>query len=272
MGRWLSVLVLFLAFQAGPVFAAAKAPPPPAPPRSMFNDWAAIVVAGDWRAHSGGPTEAFDNARRDVTATLLGMGFRPDNVTQFSTRPERYGAARPLRTNPKAMYEALKAAADRVPGGCLLYYTSHGAPSGAAMDVDGEVEVVPPAMMAAIVDQACPGRPTIVVISTCFSGVNVPYLENPQRLVLTAARRDRTSFGCSEDDKYPFFDDCFLQSTSATGNLAALPPAILGCVSRKEREENFAPASEPQVWIGSALRPMLPLMTFPRPGPVSGTQ
>lgn len=273
MGRWLTVLVLFLALQAGPAFAATKPPPSPAPPpRSMFNDWAAIVVAGDWRAHSGGPTEAFDNARRDVAAALVGMGFRPGNVTQFSTRPERYNAARPLRTHPLAMYETLKATAERAPGGCLFYYTSHGAPSGPAMDVDGEIQVVPPSMMAAIVDQACPGRPTIVVISTCFSGVNVPFLESPQRLVLTAARRDRTSFGCSEEDKYPFFDDCFLQSTGAAGSLATLPPAIQGCVSRKEREMNLESASEPQVWVGSALRPMLPLMAFPRAPPRLGTQ
>ena len=30
-------------------------------------------------------------------------------------------------------------------------------------------------------------------------------------MVLTAARPDRTSFGCGEADKYPYFDDCFLQ-------------------------------------------------------------
>ena len=47
-----------------------------------FSNWAAVVVAGDWRAHSGGPTEAFDNARRDVSATLLGFGFSPDAVRQ----------------------------------------------------------------------------------------------------------------------------------------------------------------------------------------------
>ena len=46
--------------------------------------------AGDFRAHSGNPSEVFDNARRDVAATLVGLGFRPEAMTQFSTRPERY--------------------------------------------------------------------------------------------------------------------------------------------------------------------------------------
>ena len=33
----------------------------------VFSNWAGIVVAGDWHAHSGEPSEVFDNARRDLT-------------------------------------------------------------------------------------------------------------------------------------------------------------------------------------------------------------
>ena len=57
---------------------------------SPFGDWAAVVVAGDWHAHSGGPSEAFDNARRDVAQALSAPGFAPANLRQFSVRPERY--------------------------------------------------------------------------------------------------------------------------------------------------------------------------------------
>ncbi|MGH1557142.1 C13 family peptidase [Caulobacter segnis] len=52
----------------------------------------------------------------------------------------------------------------------------------------------------------------MVVISACFSGVFIPPLQKSDRLVLTAARPDRASFGCGEDDKYPYFDDCFLST------------------------------------------------------------
>jgi len=280
MRRWIAILAaLMLAAVAAPALAApplvasrGAAPPPTAPPpKTIFNDWAAIVVAGDWRAHSGGPTEAFDNARRDVAATLTRMGFQPGNITQFSTRPDRYPDTRPQRTHPRAMYDSLRASAERAPAGCLFYYTSHGAPQGAAIDIEGQLQVIPPDLLAAIVNRACPGRPTIVVVSTCFSGVNLPALENAQRLILTAARRDRTSFGCSEDDKYPFFDDCFLQSAETSGSLAVMPAAIVGCVSRREGAMGLQPASEPQIWVGSGLRPMLPLMTFPKGAPVTGT-
>ena len=35
-----------------------------------FESWSAIVVAGDFRAHSGAPSEVFDNGRRDITKAL----------------------------------------------------------------------------------------------------------------------------------------------------------------------------------------------------------
>src|ERR1041385_8307195 len=57
---------------------------------SGYSDWAAIVVAGDWHAHDGSPSEIFDNARRDVSNALIDLGFDPNNVMQFSARPQRY--------------------------------------------------------------------------------------------------------------------------------------------------------------------------------------
>ncbi|ATQ42316.1 C13 family peptidase [Caulobacter mirabilis] len=257
MGRWLSIVVGFLAVLAAP---AAVAQPPP---RSIFNDWTAIVVAGDWRAHSGGPTEAFDNARRDVAATLEGLGFARDEIVQFSTRPERYPDTRPARTEAPALVQALHAGAARKTGGCLVYYTSHGAPPGVVLDVRGDGGLYTPQALARLVNDTCPDRPTIVIISACFSGVFIPVLANDQRLILTAARPDRASFGCSESDHYPFFDDCFLQSVEGSRNFAMLGQQIQACVGRKERELNLTPASEPQVWIGARLRPILPLWSFP---------
>src|SRR5271163_3689129 len=73
----------------------------------LFSDWAAIVVAGDWHAHDGGPSEAFDNARRDVSGDLVQMGFAPDNVQQFSVRPENYPQQRPQPSETHAIATSL---------------------------------------------------------------------------------------------------------------------------------------------------------------------
>jgi hypothetical protein len=247
---------------AGALAAAAAFVSGPAWASSPFGDWAAVVIAGDWHAHSGGATEAFDNARRDVAATLPALGFSAANIRQFSTRPERYPDTKPMRTELQPIYETLSELAQKAPGGCLVYYTSHGGPPGVVLDRDGTQLVVPPEVMADLVNQACPNRPTVVVISACFSGVFIPALEKNDRMIMTAARKDRSSFGCSEDDKYPYFDDCFLRSSSSTSDFAELGKAVQACVARREVETGARPASEPQVWIGPAIRPMLPLYAF----------
>ena len=107
----------------------------------------------------------------------------------------------------------------------------------------------------------------LVMLSACFSGVYVPELALPNRMVLTAARPDRTSFGCGEADKYPYFDDCMLQSLPQARDFIALAANVRTCVSARELKEGMKPPSEPQLWIGPQLRPMLPLYGFAQPPP-----
>jgi len=231
----------------------------PASAASPFANWAAVVVAGDFHAHSGGPTEAFDNARRDVAASLVKrMGFSAEHLSTYSMRPQRY-ADKPGASDLPTIYTGLKAAAARASGGCLVYFTSHGAPQGVVLGDD----IVPPGVMNRLVEGACPNRPTIVVISACFSGVFIPTMATSQRMILTAARPDRTSFGCGESDRYPYFDDCFLSSAPKARDFLALGAAVKGCVAAKETETGATPPSEPQLWVGGALRPILPLYGFP---------
>lgn len=225
-----------------------------------FSRWSAVVVAGDWRAQSGGSTEAFDNARRDVALTLTDIGFNPGAVRQFSVRPQRYPASAPGPSDARAIHAGLKQTAQTAKAGCLFYITTHGSPEGALLGED----LLRPQQLAALIADACPSRPSVVVVSACFSGVFIPALQKPDRMILTAARPDRASFGCGESDKYPFFDDCFLSSARHAKDFIALGAAVQGCVARKEVEVGAEPASQPQVWIGPALRPFLPLYAFAR--------
>ncbi|MDP3855357.1 C13 family peptidase [Phenylobacterium sp.] len=232
---------------AGPALAA-----------SPFADWAAVVVAGDYHGSGGGPTEAFDNARRDVSRELQRIGFAPDNLRTFSVRPDRY-KDRPLKSEPAIIYQALGELAGKAKSGCLLYFTSHGAPQGVIIDQ----QILSPGILGRMLDATCATRPTIVIMSACFSGVFVRPLAAPNRMILTAARPDRTSFGCGEGSVYPFFDDCLLKTSRLSRDFAALASAVKSCVALREIEEGMKPPSEPQVWIGPELRPMLPLYAFP---------
>lgn len=243
---------------AGSAFAA-----PPADTR-RFGDWAAVVVAGDFHGSRGGQTEVFDNARRDVSKELQRIGFSPANMRQFSVRPGRY-KDRPLKADPRAIYETLNDLSAKAKSGCLVYFTSHGAPEGVLIDD----KVLTPDLLNKILDATCGARPTVVIMSACFSGVFVRPLARQNRMILTAARRDRTSFGCGEDDTYPFFDDCVLKSSPTARDFITLASAVKTCVARREVAEGMKPPSEPQIWIGGELRPILPFYAFPA-GPPHG--
>lgn len=229
---------------------------------SAFADWSAVVVAGDWRDHDGDPSEGFDNARRDVSAALVRAGFQPQNLRQFSVRPERY-RPQPGKSGVDAIYDGLTELTAHAQGGCLVYFSSHGSPSGVVL---GD-RIVAPGVLAGMLDATCRDRPTVVVISACFSGVFVPTLARSNRMILTAARPDRASFGCGQDDKYPYFDDCFLQSMAGAREFIGLANATRACVARREGVEGASPPSEPQLWIGPALAPLLPLFGFSPPDP-----
>jgi hypothetical protein len=243
-----------LVMTALPMAAAAASP---------FANWAAVVVAGDYHAHSGAPTEAFDNARRDVTHALITAGFEPKNIQQFSVRPQNYPNENLLPSDAPLIENALVRLADQAKDGCLLYFSSHGATIGAVVGFNGDQpNFLTPDMLSRIIDHACGERPTVVIVSACFSGVYIPTLADPNRAVFTAARPDRTSFGCSESDRYPYYDDCILSSFPKVSDFAALAATAKQCVAAKEIATGATPPSEPQIAIGPGLRPELPFYTF----------
>jgi hypothetical protein len=248
--RWgIVAVVAALAVFAGDAARAA----------SPFADWAAIVVSGDFHAaHTNNPTETFDNARRDVSAELIRKGFSPANLREFSVRPELYPQQKPGKADLGPIYEGLKDLTQQARGGCLVYFSSHGAPQGVVLDG----QFLSPEVLDQMVTDVCGKRPTVVIISACFSGVFVPALADNNREILTAARPDRSSFGCSESDKYPYFDACMLQVLPSAHDFIALGPAVQTCVARREIETGMAPPSEPQFFVGAQLRPILPLMAF----------
>lgn len=207
-----------------------------------FSNWAVLVVAGDDRAHSGAPSKVFDNARRDLVKAFTGMGFSPANVAQFSVDPDGVAQATDFAAIAGTMWDL----SSRAPGGCLIYFTSHGTPDGIIV---GEQEIGP-RKMEAMVHNACGAKPSVIVMSSCFSGQFVPALAGDNRVVITAARPDRTSFGCGEMDHYTFFDDCFLRSLPRSNDFASLGGVVQQCVAAREQQLGASPPSEPQVRVG----------------------
>lgn len=228
--------------------ACATAPAAPSA-GGVFDGWAGAVVAADWRTSRGQPIVAFDNARRDLTAAFVGEGFERRHFVDYTLRPDAPDAA----TGPQVL-DGIGQTARRAQVGCFLYFTSHGNTRGIVWGNEGQLS---PSRMGDLVDQWCGQRPTVVVVSACFSGVFIPELQGPNRMIMTAARRDRSSFGCSEDATYPYFDGCVLESLPNSSDFIDLAEKARLCVARRENEEGLRPASEPQVFIGGDIRPVL---------------
>ena len=224
---------------------------------SRFEGWASAVVAADWRTSQGAPIQAFDNARRDLTAGFLAAGFSRADMVDYTLRPD----VTPVTTDVAAVRGIAEATA-RATRGCLLYFTSHGSPQGMVFGPD---RTLSPTSMVTLVRGWCQDRPTVVVISACFSGIFVDSLAAPNRMIMTAARRDRSSFGCSEDATYPYFDACVISTLPTATDFIALANGVRACVKDREEAEVLSPASEPQVSIGSTMQLLLPTLQFARP-------
>lgn len=227
------------------------------PDASPFARWTAVIVAGDNHAHSGKKAEIFDNARRDVAAAFVAAGFAKDHVRQFSVQPDPGDPSAPSFTSADGIRGAVHRLLGEAGDGCLFYLTSHGDQTGITFNQDK----LSPEALKSLVDRTCGGRPSVIFVSACHSGVFVPALAAPNRMVMSASRPDRTSFGCGETNKYPYFDDCLLQSLPAAPTFPALANSVKACVAGKEAAEKFLP-SEPQIVIGAQIEGLLQTTKF----------
>lgn len=209
-----------------------------------FGDWAAVVVAGDSYSSDDKDTAVFDNGRQTIVKELEGLGFKPNNIRQFTDWPERFRDA--PRVSPRRIGKGLSEAARTAKAGCLVYITSHGSEEGVGIGNS----LMSPRRLSTMLASACPKRPAVVVVSACYSGVFVDRLKAPDRIVLTAAAKDRPSFGCGATDRYTYFDACAIETLPKAGDFAAFGKRTIACVAAREKKEKVDLPSHPQLVIG----------------------
>ncbi|HVJ41466.1 MAG TPA: C13 family peptidase [Dongiaceae bacterium] len=218
-----------------PVAPAVAADPLPVP-----QHWSVFLVAGDNAA------PVFDNAIARFGSLLRGPAFSP--VHLFSA-DEAAGTDVATSDNLSAAMANLPA---RGNDGCLVFITSHGSRDGVAMkaDLDHEQRLTP-ARLGSLLDESCGSRSTVAIVSACFSGIFLD-LAAPNRIILTAARADRTSFGCGAEFTYTYYDSCLLDQWPHAPNFQLLYGAVVNCVREKERKLGITP-SEPQAAFGTQV-------------------
>jgi hypothetical protein len=202
----------------------------------------------------GNEQHVFDNFITDFAA-LLHDSPSVASITELHASVDERWQASGLRELDRSL-TALKPAEDE---GCLVYLTGHGAPEGLALSADVPTYFVRPSRMESMLN-SCAGRKTVLVVSACFSGIyNRRGITREERIVLTASAADLTSFGCSNNNRYTFFDQCFIDAWPRNNSWGMLAEEVNSCVRTTERAGDF-PSSKPQSFFGPGLEELaLPL-------------
>ena len=191
----------------------------------------------------------------DYVSKLLRERFGArGNVTLSNHRDHL--ADRPLATR-ESLTRAVQTLAERSGPEDLvfLYLTSHGSHDH-ELSIDQprlQLADLPASELAALL-QPLRDRHKVVVISACYSGGFIPPLKDDKTLVMTAARADRVSFGCSEENDFTYFGRAlFAEALNETDDLARAFELAKTRVAEREQADDFEP-SEPQLW---APKPVL---------------
>jgi hypothetical protein len=229
------IFVLLLALSG---VASAQVPVAPGALR-----WKAVLMGGD------DSIEAFDRARKTVKATLVRMGLDPSNILELSASLDEQLRGAMVST-PDNFEIALRQLGVGRGDACFLHLTSHGSQSG--FYVKGSVSLTPARLNSAL-DAGCGEQPTVVLVSACYSGIFLDkVMQKANRIILTAAAEDRTSFGCSAENEYTYWDGCLIDNLARSDGWRNLFIAIAKCVELKESRATFSHRSPWHMW---AMRP-----------------
>ena len=81
----------------------------------------------------------------------------------------------------------------------------------------------------------------------------MPPLKNPDTMIITAARADRSSFGCGEQSELTWFGHAFLvDALNKTGDFRQAFQLARTQVAAWEKRDNYEP-SEPQISTGGGI-------------------
>lgn len=245
------------------LLAACEAPLPE-PSLAQAHGTAALTATGYKTVliAATGTLPVWDNAVEAVATRLRERGrVGPGDIRRLSAAPTvvARGDARTATLD-----NVLDAIGSMKPGpgeGCFVFATSNGSQGGLKINGIESGQTIhsvflTPSDLDHALARGCGGAPTVVVISGCYTGIFArPPMTRANRIVLTAARADRQSFGCTPGMIYTNYDTCLLHGLDAGGTWPQAYVTIQHCVIAKELPFVFT-ASEPQAWFGPVVADM----------------
>ena len=172
----------------------------------------ALYVAGDGRQ------EVF---RREVAYvdSLFAQRFdtRGRSVSLVNSRSSTDKLPLATAHSIELALNALAGKMDRERDLLFVFLTSHGSETH-ELSLDMSRMALPdlPAAQLGTLLKATGIRNQVVVVSACYSGGFVPALQGERTWVITAARADRTSFGCADDNEFTYFGRALFKDSMAS--------------------------------------------------------
>ncbi|HET7671610.1 MAG TPA: C13 family peptidase [Burkholderiales bacterium] len=222
-----------------------------APGRRGIIDLYLLAVAGD------GTQEVFRREVEYVRSQFDGRyGTRGRSIALVNSR-HTYGTA-PMAT-VSSLQEALKAIAarmDRDEDILFLFLTSHGTAEHELKLQQNHMALRDlPARELAELLKASGIRWKVIVVSACYSGGFIDAVKDDSTLVITAARHDRTSFGCADENDFTYFGKAFFKDAlpGSRSFEEAFRKAEALLAAREKKELPKEQPSAPQMHSGAGI-------------------
>ena len=142
----------------------------------------------------------------------------------------------------------------------FLFMTSHGEKRSFGLQLPSTIVRLRPSEVAAVLNrEGIKNR--VVIVSACYSGIFVKPLADENTIVLTAADKKSTSFGCAEGREWTYFGDALFHHSLKPGtDFRDAFAKARGLIAEWEKRDRFT-SSNPQGHFGEALmRKLAPLV------------
>ena len=147
---------------------------------------------------------------RDQFSRTFGTEGR--SVALINSRNTVDAAPMATVTSIREALQAIAARMDKQRDILFLFLSSHGSKDHKfVLDQNGmDLRGLPASELAELLKETGI-RWKAIVVSACYSGGFIDPLKDDHTLVITAARHDRRSFGCSDDSEFTYFGEAFFK-------------------------------------------------------------
>ncbi len=136
----------------------------------------------------------------------------------------------------------------------FLFLTSHGSKNHEFSLVNSRMvfDTLNPEKLRGLLDDS-DIKHRVIVVSACYSGGFIEALKDEHTLVITASAKDKTSFGCADENEWTDFGRAFFdESLRSNHSFVEAFEATLPVIEEREKKSNNTP-SNPQMDEGEKI-------------------